>query len=70
MCSAINDSGRGPKRDKMVDAELGTLRFIFNFWADAMRSYCNRSPRFAVSLPVKRAGRRVWECVSLQLGAK
>ena len=54
--------GPVPKWDKMVDAELGTQWFIFNFWADAMkiqRSYCNGLLRFTVSLPVNRVSSRV-----------
>ena len=59
--------GRVPKWDKMVDAELGTQWFIFNFWADAMkiqRSYCNSPLRFTVSLPVNRVS-SVSECESV-----
>lgn len=52
--------------DKMVDTELGTRQFIFNFWAYAMkiqRSYCICSAHFAVSLPFNSASRRVQECL-------
>lgn len=47
----------------MVDPKLGTWRFIFKFWAGAMksqRSYCNSLSHFAVSLKFNGASE---ECI-------
>lgn len=56
--------------NEMVDVELGTQRFIFNFWADATRSYCNSSLHFVMSLLFKRAKCVYGDCTSIQSSYK